>query len=191
MIDLVPDDRAQGDLWGKFRARAEEADVADVRCVVASIDDPATPERVGVFDVVHCSGVLYHCPQPLHTLQQLAAITGQTLILGTATMPERVTTPAGTVEVGQGGALLVPALSYSQRTVLGDWLLGVGGTGAMGLTAAMDTDWSPGDYAAWWWFFSRDFVAALLHVAGFEVQQVTSYWEGRATLFHASKRSVG
>ena len=68
----------------------------------ANIDDPGTPERVGSFDVVHCSGVLYHCPEPLYTLRQLRAITRETLVLGIATMPETVSSTAGFVSVEPG-----------------------------------------------------------------------------------------
>jgi hypothetical protein len=142
-------------------------------------------QRVGSFDVVSCSGVLYHCPNPLSTLRQLRAITRETLILGTASMPETVSNAAGTVSVETGAALLVPALTQSQRAVLGQWLREIGGVQALGVNYPMQTDWALDDYGAWWWFFTRDYVAALLRITGFEVETVASYWEGRATLYLA------
>lgn len=182
MIDVIDSER---DLWTLFRQRAASFGVTDTTCIQANIDDPETPERVGTFDVVFCSGILYHCAAPLHTLRQLRAITRQTLIIGTASIPEIVTNSAGTVSVETGAALLIPALTQSQLAVLGQWLADVGAL-AVGVNHPLDAEWNPKDYEPWWWFFTRDHVAGLLRVAGFSVDAVASYWDGRATLFLAS-----
>jgi SAM-dependent methyltransferase len=188
MIDAAPQTGDEHDLWQLFRERAASLGVNGTTEVLANIDDPETPARVGSFDVVHCSGVIYHAPEPLRTLRQLRAITRDTLILGTATMPEVVETPAGRVETAPGSALLVPAATDTQRAVLGDWLREVGATQALGVNYAMDTDWAMSDYGAWWWFFTRDHVSALLHIAGFDVRKIASYWAGRATFYYATVR---
>lgn len=184
MIDVAPAGGGE-DLWGKFRERAASLDVTDTTCIEGSIDDPETARRAGSFDVVSCSGVIYHCPEPLHTLRQLRAITRETLILGTATMPETVSGPAGTVSVEPGAALLVPAMTQSQLAVLGEWLREVGGGTALGVNYPLESDWALDDYNAWWWFFTRDYVAAMLRLAGFEVENIASYWGGRATFYLA------
>lgn len=184
MIDIAPEDGDE-DLWGLFRERAASLGVTDTACLQGSIEDPETVRRAGSFDVVSCSGVLYHCPEPLHTVRQLRAITRETLVLGTATMPEVVSRAAGTVSVEPGAALLVPAMTQSQRAVLGEWLREVGAVQALGVNHPLESEWATDDFGAWWWFFTRDFVAALLRVAGFRVETLTSYWEGRATLYLA------
>jgi hypothetical protein len=190
MIDVAPSENGGGeDLWTQFRDRAASLGVTDTTCVQASIDDPDTPGKVGEFDVASCSGVLYHCPNPLHTLRQLREITRETLVLGTASMPETVSSAAGTVSVEPGSALLVPAMNDSQRAVLGQWLSEVGGVQALGVNYPMQTDWALDDYGAWWWFFTRDYVTALLRVSGFEVETVANYWDGRATLYLARASS--
>jgi hypothetical protein len=58
-----------------------------VRFVQGDLHDPAVVEEVGRHDVVYCSGVLYHAPHPLLTLERLRSITGRTLILATETLP--------------------------------------------------------------------------------------------------------
>jgi hypothetical protein len=186
MIDVAPI-AAEGeeDLWDLFRARAREHGVDDTVCIQGSIDDPETAARTGTFDVVSCSGVLYHCPEPLHTLRQLRAITNGTLVLGTTTMPERVASTAGLITTAPGSALLVPALTDTQRAVLGAWLFELGDVQALGVNYPMVSDWALDDYGAWWWFFTRDYVSAQLKLAGFEVEAVASYWAGRATLYLA------
>ena len=188
MIDMAPETGDEHDLWRQFHERSASLGVSGTTCIRGSIDDPAIVERAGSFEVVHCSGVLYHAADPLATLQNLRRITRETLILGTATVPEVVETAAGRVETAPGSALLVPAMSHTQRAVLGEWLREVGGVQALGVNYQMDTDWATSDYGAWWWFFTRDYVAALLRVAGFTVQNVASYWVGRATFFHATVR---
>jgi tRNA (mo5U34)-methyltransferase len=42
-----------------------------------------SPERVGVFDLVICLGVLYHMRDPLQALERIASVTGERLILDT------------------------------------------------------------------------------------------------------------
>jgi SAM-dependent methyltransferase len=173
-----------------FRERAASLGVTDTICLQGSIDDPETVRRAGSFDVVCCNGVLYHCPNPIRTLRHLRAITRETLVLGTVSMPETFSTVAGALSMEPGSALFVPALSQSQRAVLGQWLRDLGDihVQAIGITH-LEPEWSLEDYSPWWWIFTRDYLAGLLRVAGFEVENVASYWEGRATLFQA--RAVG
>ncbi len=194
MIDIAPEGGPE-DLWGAFESRLEEHGVAGVRCIHGSVDDHALVDKVGSFDAVHCSGVLYHCPEPLRTLRNLCALVRGTLILGTATMPETVATSAGAISVEPGTALLVPAMTDSQRVILGEWLRENGAPFAYGVNHAVGEEWDLqregwNPYEAWWWFFTRDYVSALLEAAGFDVRNVASYWNGRATLYMASPKRV-
>ncbi len=59
-----------------------------VRFVNGDVHEPATVAEIGMHDVVWCSGVLYHAPHPLLTLQRLRELTGQTLLLATETVAE-------------------------------------------------------------------------------------------------------
>ncbi len=79
------------DVMGESEAwRSEHARRASqVRFVQGDLHEPATVAEVGVHDVVWCSGVLYHAPHPLLTLERLRAMTGETLILATETLPLR------------------------------------------------------------------------------------------------------
>jgi SAM-dependent methyltransferase len=193
MIDYAPSDGGEEDLWRAFRERAESLGVTDTTCLSASIDDPETARRAGSFDVVCCNGVLYHCADPLHTLRQLRAITRDVLILGTVSMPEKLTTAAGTLSVEPGAALFVPALGQSQLAVLGQWLRELGDIHiqADGITHPVQSGWAMDDYNPWWWLFTRDHVAAMLRIAGFEMEAVAGYWEGRATLYRARVAGSG
>ena len=72
-----------------------------VRFVQGDVHDPATVAEIGRHDVVWCSGVLYHAPHPLLTLQRLRELTGGTLLLATETVAE---TPGrrGTIVIAPG-----------------------------------------------------------------------------------------
>jgi 2-polyprenyl-3-methyl-5-hydroxy-6-metoxy-1,4-benzoquinol methylase len=60
-----------------------------VRFVRGDLNDPKIEEWAGTFDVVFCSGVLYHVPNPVFSLYQLRRLCREVLILTSATMPER------------------------------------------------------------------------------------------------------
>ncbi|MBW3653811.1 MAG: class I SAM-dependent methyltransferase [Actinobacteria bacterium] len=66
------------------RARRNSA----VRFVQGDVHEPATIAEIGRHDVVWCSGVLYHAPHPLLTLERLRELTGATLLLATETIAE-------------------------------------------------------------------------------------------------------
>ncbi|HUR84061.1 MAG TPA: class I SAM-dependent methyltransferase [Solirubrobacteraceae bacterium] len=71
----------------RFEAELRRRD-SKVRFLQGDIHDPATVAAIGRHDVVWCSGVLYHAPHPLLTLERLRDLTAQTLLLATETVPE-------------------------------------------------------------------------------------------------------
>jgi hypothetical protein len=71
----------------RFDAELRRRD-SKVRFVQGDLHVPATVAAIGRHDVVWCSGVLYHAPHPLLTLERLRALTGQTLLLATETVAE-------------------------------------------------------------------------------------------------------
>ena len=68
----------------QFEARRARS---EVRFVQGDLHDEATLAEVGSHDVVWCSGVLYHAPHPLLTLERLRAITASKLLLATEVLP--------------------------------------------------------------------------------------------------------
>lgn len=81
------------DIMGESAAyQAEHARRSSaVRFVQGDLHAPATVAEVGPHEVVWCSGVIYHAPHPLLTLERLREITTGTLILATETLPLRGT----------------------------------------------------------------------------------------------------
>jgi hypothetical protein len=183
---LTQIDPAGEDLWEPFRERCAAAQVTDYTCIVGDINDPALTATVEPADVVHCSGVLYHCPHPLYTLQQLRRLTKQTLLLGCATIPEHVSNPAGELRLEAGSALFVPAVSPAQLAVLVQYMAEVDARHIPGVDQPLAEGWKVDDYAPWWWYFTPRFVESMLCLAGFSVQDMAPYWRGHATYYWAS-----
>lgn len=90
----------------KFLER-EKATNSKVRFVQHDMNASTAVDAVGVHDVVYCCGLLYHVPDPHHSISQLMAMSSGTLILGTKTIPEIAGTP--------GGAVYFPGLSERDR----------------------------------------------------------------------------
>jgi hypothetical protein len=59
-----------------------------MRFVQGDLHDDDAVSRLGEHDVVWCSGVIYHAPHPLLTLERLRSITGDTLILASEVVQE-------------------------------------------------------------------------------------------------------
>jgi len=122
-----------------------------VRFVRGDLHAPETVAEVGVHDVVWCSGVLYHAPSPLLTLERLRQLCGEWLLLGTETVREWPWSP--------GRAAFHPARRRLARRR---------GAARVGL----DTPFDPAaGYANWWWGLSPSAVRAMVQASGFAVQE--------------------
>ena len=127
-----------------------------VRYLRGDVNEAATVEAAGPHEVVWCSGVLYHAPSPMLTLQRLRELTTETLILQTTCLPEL----PGVAQ----GCVFYPGLSERDRTLYSMW----GEQASRGIRGP-----EPGEdpYAPWWWGFSRSALRSMLEAAGFEPRE--------------------
>jgi hypothetical protein len=125
---------------------------SSVRFVRGDIHEPGLIEP---HDVVWCSGVLYHAPNPLLTLERLRAITGSTLIVATETIPD--------VPGLAQACVFLPGLGASDRRL---HAAARPGALALGVTTPFDPAQS---YGAWWWGISRSALHGMLAASGLEV----------------------
>jgi hypothetical protein len=126
-----------------------------VRFVCGDLHNSDALVQVGEHQVVWCSGVLYHSPHPLLTLQRLRAITAECLILSTETIPE--------VPGMAGACVFYPGLSGPDRRVHSS---ARPGRTAVGIDTPFERDQS---YAAWWWGISPSALRGMLHASGFQI----------------------
>lgn len=125
-----------------------------VRFIQGDFHDPSIQSKIGVSNVVLCSGVLYHVPNPLETLLGLRKICDETLVLATATIPG--------MEV-KNGAVFWPHLDDRQRQL---WNRRIGTQ--LGIT----TPYDPAEgYGNWIWGLTPSALTSMLKIAGFSVEK--------------------
>lgn len=146
-LDVDPDTE-------EFR-RKNLAAGSPIRFVRGDVNDPAVPDRLGRFDVVFCSGVLYHVPNPIHTLEQLKKLTGRLLIL-TSASTQSIATPQA--------AVLVPFLEESERAKL----TFRSPRRKVGLDSTFEADKG---YGNWFWLPTPSCITAMLRLAGMSVKE--------------------
>ncbi|GEM_PF-3246753 len=126
-----------------------------IEFVQGDINLASTVAKIGTIDVVLCSGVLYHTPDPIHLLTRLRAITGDTLILNTASIPD----VPGMKNVG----VFYPFLEENQRKI---WNIG------SGMQKAITGPYEPEEgYGNWFWGMTPSLIESMLNCAGFEVKE--------------------
>jgi SAM-dependent methyltransferase len=128
---------------------------APVRFIQGDLNDRGIETWAGVFDVVFCSGVLYHVPNPVFSLTQLRKMCRETLILTTATMAERGL---------PNTAVLLAGLDDRARARLAYATV----HGKPGLDAPFD---QRRGYANWIWLPTPSCVRAMVTLAGFAVRE--------------------
>jgi SAM-dependent methyltransferase len=146
-----------GDPTPEFEAERRRRGSA-VRFVQGDILDDVAIGAVGVHDVVWCTGVLYHAPDPVGLLSQLRKITRETLWLGTHAIPE--------IPGVEQGCVFYPYLSDASRAAhaRAHWdASGYWGVGTPFLDEPMV------GHANFWWGMTPSALRAMLRAAGFEV----------------------
>jgi hypothetical protein len=126
-----------------------------IRFIQGDVHDARVTGQIGRHDLVWCSGVLYHAPNPMLTLARLRELTGEFLILATETIPE--------VPGLAQACVFLPGLSSADRRLHAGARPGVR---AAGVSSPFDRSEA---YATWWWGLSRSAVRGMLQAGGFDV----------------------
>jgi hypothetical protein len=131
---------------------------SNVRFVQGDLEDPESLKEVGVHDIVWCTGVIYHTPNPVQQLLHLREITRELLYLGTATIPE--------LPGVEQACVYYPFLDdaarrpYARAMYRSEEMIGVG--------PPFDARPMFG-YANFWWGITPSALRAMLRTARFEV----------------------
>jgi SAM-dependent methyltransferase len=136
-----------------------------MRFVHGDLHDTEVLSEAGTHDVVWCSGVIYHVPNPVETLQRLRSVCGEWLLLASEILPDVPGVP--------GACVLYPALDDADRLAYRRITRG----NAVGVTSRFDPD---AGYANWFWGITPSALDGLLRLAGFG--PVERRW--RASPFH-------
>jgi len=163
MLDAAPRNHP---LWVAARARWEALGIPDVMEI--SLDARLLVLGGPAWDVIHCSGVLYHLPDPVTLLAALRQCAREHVILASA--------------ITAGPLRFLPASDHEAwRAQQEEWTALLGDT-APGLTAPVNAEhaWRADDCAPWWWLLPPEVVAQMCMAAGFAILDCAAYWEGHA-----------
>lgn len=166
-------------LWQLFEERRRALGLPEVSCISADIVQLAETSECPQFDVVHCSGVLYHVPDPMRFLAALRRVTREYLVLTTAVTATKVTSAAGNLEVPSTACLFLPALQGEERRVVDSYWRQFVGDAAMGLTQQIAA-WDVEDFAPWWWLPTVDALKGMCRASGFAYVEGTHAWNNNA-----------
>ena len=174
MVDIQP---LQNKWWMAFHERCDELGVSGYRSVVGDICDDRIADEIGCFDITHCSGIIYHVPDPVGMIRNLLSITRERFILSSMVVPRRIQNHFGTLELGTGQCLLVPVLSEHERKIVAEYFTQMK-VNAGGLTQSSPFMAKDGRilYGPWWWLFTTETLAGMCELFGVSVENVWVDW---------------
>jgi hypothetical protein len=148
-----------GDPTPEFLAERERRG-SSVRFVQGDLEDPVAVAQVGVHDLVWCSGVIYHTPNPVAQLMRLREITAELLYLGSHTIAE--------LPGVRQACVFYPYLPEGSRQahVAPHWAPMRAGAGAIG-EPFVETPMH--GHANFWWGITPSALKAMVRTACFEV----------------------
>jgi hypothetical protein len=183
----------ESEWWTRFHARCSAVGLKGVKEFVGSIDNAQAVEKLGMYDIVHCSGVLYHCPNPFLSLAHLRKLTGERLLLATAVMPPVIENEFGRLALDADAAILVPCLTEDKRRVIERHVAGAYGGVAYGVSSPIECwffrDGAP-NYGAWWWLWTEDYVRRMILASGFAVERSAPQFDGTGHLYLLRKTDL-
>lgn len=185
MIDVAPSDNV---LWQSFETRRRTLSLPQVECLSGDVVVLAADQSCPSYDVVHCSGVLYHAPHPMLVLAALRRLSRQYLILTSSITSSRVVSKAGILELPASSCLFIPALQGKERAILSSYWSQFVGEAALGLTKEIP-NFELDDFGPWWWLPTVDALTAMCKAAGFHCLDGAYMWNHNAyTLLLATQR---
>jgi hypothetical protein len=187
MADIAP---LEHSLWSDFDAHCRQLGVSGYGRVQLDVVEPPADCSGLVHDVVHCSGIIYHVPDPYRMVANLRKLTREHLILTSMVVPERIDNDAGTLAFPADQGIFVPSLRESTRAVVAAHFDELG-LSVAAINRPLDESWRWPDetpnYGPWWWLMSPEFLRGLLTVAGFAVEDECWSWEKRSYSFLARR----
>lgn len=190
MIDIQPPGNSW---WHAFDERMAGLGLSNYSCIHADACRDGFRDRVGVHDVVHCSGIIYHLPDPFTLILALRSITVEHLILTSMYIPEQIKNDAGRLDLRGGGAVLAHAMTDDKKAKVirqhfEDLGLQVGGI-TVPLNEPLVLEDGRGNTSPWWWLMTPPLLRSMLEIAGFEVIDEGDSWAERSRSFLCKVKS--
>jgi hypothetical protein len=183
MIDIAPLDHK---LWTDFRTHAAARGLKTWGEKSADAVLPDLAARVGRFEMLHCSGIIYHLPDPYVLVRNCRAVASRFFILTSMYVPETIENDVGKIDLTEGGALFVPALTGRKKEIIAAHFAALK-IEVDAINRPMRGPWVRPDgrpsYDPWWWLMTPGVLRAMLTVTGFKVIDEGESWAGRSYSF--------
>jgi hypothetical protein len=184
MVEVLPLDHP---LWKDLDDKCERRGVRGYKKVFADLNQPGD---IGPWDVVYCSGVIYHMPDPVHAMLRLRSLCRRYLVLSSMIVPPQMSGPEGDVVLGEGQVVFVPAIGGVTKSACAAHFDALE-IKIFGINVDEPVVWSYGDsgvnYGPWWWLFTEEFLEHLLNLGGFRVLNREETWAARTVSFLAER----
>lgn len=184
MIDIQP---LGNEWWRAFEERAASLNVSNYSCIHADATLDGFSEQVGRYDVVHCSGIIYHLPDPFQLILRLREITREHMLLTSMYIPEFISNAEGELDLTGGEAILAHAITNPARRAVIVRHFEDRGLQIAGLTAPLNEPLvlpnGRGNTSPWWWLMTPGLLKSMLEIGKFEVLEMGDSWEDRSVSF--------
>jgi hypothetical protein len=176
MIDVA---EPGAELWSKFRDRLAGLGLPECPCISGNICELSFSASRPVYDVVHCSGVLYHHPNPMLMIEALRRITKKHLILTSSVTQQTIRNELGTYTVPPSGVVFVPALNDSERQILAKYWAETARAGTC-YGISEPARWDTSDFDPWWFLPTPTAMTAMATCCRFRVVDSGPHWNNNA-----------
>lgn len=182
MVDIQP---AGNEWWQKFDERCARLGVSGYDSIVADITKYDVAAGLPRFDLVHCSGIIYHVPDPFRLISNLLGMTKEHLILTSMVVVPPLASDDGTVTLPEDVPYLIPTLTEVQRKVFGDYCTRMGLDIAAINAPLPGGSWvdAEGEFPSgpWWWFWTPQVLLRIIQVfPNIELLDAGFSWEQRS-----------
>jgi len=157
-----------GNDWKAFEERCRSLGIPAVQCIKQDILTLADEPNHPIYDVTHCSGVLYHLPNPMRLLEVLHKITRRHVILTSCVTQTEIRSDRGSLHVPDGGALFIPALKNKELSIVRSYWANFLGPDNIAIGITKPVEATHHKYDPWWWLFTVNTLKSMCSAAGFE-----------------------
>ena len=192
LIDAWAGDAEADLMWDRLRALWKRKNV-EGKCVVADLEADWYPTVAGTYDNVFCCGVLYHVPNILNVVKNLASSAKERLFIVTQTIPNNFENSAGKLVVPDSQALFVPSLTEQQKKILKVYydshkydVSHINSKLPLGYDPFIKPDGSF-NYGPSWWLPTRGWLMRILNMFGMHVE-ATNIRTDHATQFVCKRK---
>jgi hypothetical protein len=166
--------------WTTFDRVASDAQLTNLdRYDQVDVTSPNLNDRLPAFDLVHCTGIFYHLPNPVEALRTLDRVVRDRLIINTVTVPDRIENEEGRLDFSGNVALFLPGIDARERAILRVHYQRKFGWSIDDVAPPLDAQagakmpyMADGQFSCWpyWWLMSDSCFRSLLRLMRYRIE---------------------